>query len=500
MANISRRGPPAGRSRLHRWRHSPATSDIAFRAPPATPAPGLSESSPAHDLLGYRRALGNPPDWDADAIHGRRAPLDYWSAIPYLDPALGDHKVIWETNRHQHALALGRAFALTGDPRYRRTFTAHLEDWLGANPPLRGMNWSSMLELSFRSLSWTWGVEVSAAGYANDDTPWLVDLLIALDRQLAHIAENLSLYFSPNTHLTGEALALYAVSTAFPELRHSRARATLGRDVLLREAAHQVRPDGGHAELSTHYHRYSTDFYLLAVLVARAAGDPSSGRLEETARLQAACLRTLADDEGRLPLIGDDDGGQLFRFGEPCPANATSSLAAAADVLRDSALAVGAPPEDAYWILGRAPATFVHDGTAARWPSRILPDSGYVVSRTTDGSHLVFDAGAHGFLNGGHAHADALSLVLTVAGQPLLVDPGTATYTMDPAMRDRFRSSRMHNTVVLDGRDHAGRTRSRARAPTQLPSGAARSGRRLRSRHARVTDTLSRLRLRVPAG
>jgi hypothetical protein len=60
------------------------------------------------------------------------------------------------------------------------------------------------------------------------------------------------------------------------------------------------------------------------------------------------------------------------------------------------------------------------------------------------------DAGHHGFLNGGHAHADALSIVLTVAGEPLLIDPGTATYTMDSEVRDRFRSTAMHNTLVLD--------------------------------------------------
>ena len=50
------------------------------------------------------------------------------------------------------------------------------------------------------------------------DAGWLIDMLIALDRQLAHVAANLSYFFSPNTHLTGEALALYVVGTALPEL------------------------------------------------------------------------------------------------------------------------------------------------------------------------------------------------------------------------------------------------------------------------------------------
>jgi hypothetical protein len=412
-----------------------------------------------HDLLGYRDVrLADPPDWHADPIHQKRAPAVHWAAVPYLDPAYGDHKIIWETNRHQYWLTLGAAWWLTGDSRYRATFVAHLESWLQANPPLIGVNWASMLELAFRSMSWTWAVELFAAGGEHDDTPWLVDLLLSLDRQLTHIGQNLSRYFSPNTHLLGEALALYAVSAAFPELRRSRARMDDGRTVLLREIDRQVRPDGGHAELSAHYHRYTTDFYLLALMVARSTGDGAATAFEGVSRALAAYLRTIADDRGRLPLIGDDDGGQMFRFESPMPSDASSTLGIAATLLADASLAVGRPTEEEYWILGRPPDGAQRNlarGVPAPWSSRVMRDSGYFVSRTADGGHLVFEAGPHGFLNGGHAHADALSIVLNVSGKPLFVDPGTGSYTMDAALRDRFRSSRMHNTLVLDGLDHA---------------------------------------------
>jgi hypothetical protein len=406
-----------------------------------------------HDLLGYRDLrVGTPPDWHVDATNGRRPPLVHWTRVPYLDPAFGDHKVIWEINRHQYWMTLGSAYWLTGDRRYRDTVIAHLESWIAANPPLRGVNWASMLELAFRAMSWTWAVEFFAADGANDDTPWLVDLLVSLDAQLSHVSQNLSRYFSPNTHLTGEALALYAVSAAFPELRRSAARVEEGRTVLLAEARCQVLADGGHAELSAHYHRYTTDFYLLALMVARAAGDGAASTFEDTVRRLAAYLRTMADDRGVLPLVGDDDGGQLFRFNGRPPADASSTLAAAACVLGDSTLAVGPAGDEVGWILGRRAECGL---TRAPWRSRLLADSGYFVSRDGSGNHLVFDAGRHGFLNGGHAHADALSVVLRVHGEPLLVDPGTATYVADPALRDRMRSARMHNTVVLDGREHA---------------------------------------------
>lgn len=405
-----------------------------------------------YDLLGFRGlALGNPPDWHHDAVHGRRAPRGYWATVPFLDAASGDHKVIWEVNRHQHFLPLGAAWWLTGDPRFRETFIAHLESWLADNPPLDGVNWASMLELAFRTMSWTWAVEFFCAGAEQDRTPWLVDLFVALDRQLTHVEQNLSTYFSPNTHISGEALALYAVSRAFPELRRSQARAALARDILLREARAQIRPDGGHAELSSHYHRYSTDFYLLALQVARLTDDPVAEAFEGTVRAQASFLRTIADGRGQLPNTGDDDAGQLFAFRESPSGNAASTLAACAALLDDEALAVSTPGPELFWILGEAPRTVLRQGVRT-WPSRVLADSGYFVSRADDrGHHLVFDAGPHGFLNGGHAHADALSVLLTVSSEPLLVDPGTGTYTMDPALRDRLRAPDMHNTVTIDG-------------------------------------------------
>ncbi|HEY3884393.1 MAG TPA: alginate lyase family protein, partial [Vicinamibacterales bacterium] len=262
---------------------------------------------------------------------------------------------------------------------------------------------------------------------------------------------NLSRYFSPNTHLTGEALGLYAVSLALPELRQSAARVDLGRAILLAEANRQILRDGGHVERSPHYHRYSTDFYLLAFLVARAAGDPAAPALERALRAQSEYLRVIADDRAQLPLIGDDDGGQLFMFGAR-PSDARPTLNAAAALLDDPTLAVNPVGPETLWIVGGDVAPMPHvppaDGT------RLLADSGYVVARQS-GSRLVFDVGPHGYLNGGHGHTDALSIVATIDGDQVLVDPGTATYTMDAEARDRFRSARMHNTVTLDGQDGA---------------------------------------------
>jgi hypothetical protein len=408
-----------------------------------------------YDLLGYRGLhLGSTPDWHMDAVHGRRSPVVYWADVAFLDPAAGDHKVIWELNRHQHWLVWARAHALTGDRRFYRAFVGQLEDWLAANPPLMGINWASMLELALRGLAWLWSLEMFAPAAAHEDEPaWIIDLLLALDRQLTHIEQNLSRYFSPNTHLSGEALALYVAGCALPELAASARRVAIGREVLIQEATRQVRADGGHAELSAHYHRYSTDFYLLAARVAARAGDTAAPVFQEAARTQARYLRAICDDRGLRPQLGDDDGGQLFPICGSRVEDGRPTLAIAAVLLGEPGLRIGAVPEEAYWLCGAearsATLETPHTGSIA------LNASGYFVSRTAHGDHLVFDAGPHGFLNGGHAHADALAITLTVADRPLLIDAGTATYTMDLELRDRFRTTVMHNTVILDGRSQS---------------------------------------------
>ena len=435
----------------------------------ATRADGIIDGT--CDLLGYRNltyAPGGRIDWHLDAVNGRSAPLVFYGDVPFLNPEIGDHKVIWELNRHQHWMQLGRAAWLTGEARYPKAIVDQFESWLAANPPLVGVNWASMLEIAFRAISWTWALHaLLGVGRRESDvgrsSPWLVDMLIAIDRQLTHVERHLSYYFSPNTHLTGEALALYVVGTALPELSAAARWAQTGRRVLLDEIERQILPDGGHAERSTHYQRYTLDFYLLATQTARLAGETDAApRFEDAAHRLAIVTRAMADIDGRLPLIGDDDGGTLWPIAGRACNDVRDSLAVAAVVLNEPDLAAWGIPEEAFWIaapsaaaerltaFAEAPAVKKADTT-----STLLGETGYFVARGTDGSHAVLDVGPHGYRNCGHAHADALSLTLSIDGRPLLIDPGTSTYTMDPALRDRLRTTASHNTVTIDGRSQS---------------------------------------------
>src|SRR6185369_2471307 len=112
-------------------------------------------------LFGFQNlSFGNPIDWHFNPISGQRSPLVHWSSLNNLDThETGDRKIVWELNRHQYFSILGQAYWLTGDERFAETFVTHITGWMDQNPPKVGINWSSSLEIAFRSISWLWAFQ-----------------------------------------------------------------------------------------------------------------------------------------------------------------------------------------------------------------------------------------------------------------------------------------------------------------------------------------------------
>src|SRR5271165_7028833 len=62
---------------------------------------------------------GSTVSWRRDPQRGIETPQKYFRQIHYLDlAASGDHKLIWEVNRHQHLVLLAQACILTGRDEY----------------------------------------------------------------------------------------------------------------------------------------------------------------------------------------------------------------------------------------------------------------------------------------------------------------------------------------------------------------------------------------------
>ncbi len=406
------------------------------------------------DLMGHPDlSFGTPIDWQLDPTAGLRAPHVHWSRVPYLDAQLvGDHKVIWELNRHQWLVTLGQAYALTRDERWAQEIVSHLAHWLDANPPKLGINWASSLEVAFRAISWLCALRLIRTSAALTPTLY-ARLLESLHVHGRHLETYLSTYFSPNTHLTGEALGLFYLGTLLPELRRAPHWLRRGLAILEAQLPIHVRPDGVYFEQATQYHRYTTDFYLHLVLLAEANGVRLSAQVRTSLERLLEHLLHLSRPDGTIPLFGDDDGGRLIQLDARTPDDVRALLAAGAVVFNREDFAFGARGDLAgmIWLLGASGLQHFDalQPTPPRDLARSFPDGGYDVARESwcsDADWLAFDCGPHGVMNGGHAHADALAFELAVAGRPVLVEAGT--YTYPGPERNAFRDGTAHNTLT----------------------------------------------------
>lgn len=408
-----------------------------------------------YHLLGYPvLQFGSPIDWQYDPLRDRHAPRVHWSRVPFLDVRqAGDHKVIWELNRHRHLVTLALAHRVTGDPRFAREAVSQLNAWISANPPKIGINWASSLEIAIRSIAWCWCLHLlrDTPALSGRDLARVLKVLVLNGR---HIEAHLSTYYAPNTHLSGEALGLLYLGCAFPELSDAARWQSTGWRILEQELPRQVRADGTYYEQSTFYQRYVADFYLHATLLGRRSTPHDGGQWLE--RTIAACevLAAITRADGSIPLLGDDDGGRLLPLTSAPPTDFRPTLACASMVLKRPDLG---PGPGAWWsealVLEGPHAVLAPEADRAPRASEVFADGGLVVMRrcTHADDLLVFDAGAHGTprTNGTHSHADALSIDVTVGGTPMVVDPGTYSYVADPQMRDHMRLASSHNGLTL---------------------------------------------------
>jgi uncharacterized heparinase superfamily protein len=415
------------------------------------------------DLLGFNDlSFGNPIDWHLEPVSGKRTNLDHWSKIEYLNPAIaGDKKVTWELNRHAHFVTLGQAYWLTNDERFAEAFVLQATSWMNANPPNLGINWASSLELAFRIIAWLWALHLFAESH-HLTSKFVARLLKFLVAQGRHIESYLSHYFSPNTHLTGEALGLLYLGTALPELSRAKAWQQIGLNILLEQLSSHIRKDGVYFEQSSYYHRYTVDFFIHLLTLARSSYWPLSAEMEERIALALDHLMWITQPDGTTPFFGDDDGGRLLKLGERAPGDFRDTLATGAALFNrgDWKFVAGDAAIETLWLLG--PEGFERYNEIEIQPpaesARAFTEGGYYVTRDSwrkDATYALIDCGPLGIFNCGHAHADALAFEFAAQGTTWLIDSGTFTYTGDPEIRNQFRETAAHNTATVDGQSQS---------------------------------------------
>lgn len=408
-------------------------------------------------LLGYEHIQhGSTIDWHSDLVHGKRSSLKPWYQIDHLDfGQVGDHKIIWELNRHQHLVTLAKAWRLTGNRRYRDELVQQWHSWHQGNPYPIGINWASALEAAFRSLSWIWVREL-LHGCPDLPATFPADLLSALQQHGRYIELHLSTYFSPNTHLIGEAVALFFLGVLCPEIPEAERWKAKGWKIVLEETERQVRPDGVYFEQSLHYHVYALDFFLHARILASNNGCVIPREFDDVIRRMLSVVDALSEfapPEG----FGDDDGGRVFNPRRNRTEHMTDPLAIGSAIYGDQ-YAASRLTEESIWLFGDgAIASLAQPHSVPTGQSRAFSSGGiYLINDLVPVSQqMMIDAGPQGTGRSGHGHADALSVRMNVDSRRILVDPGAYCYISADGNRDRFRGTSSHNTLRVDNLDQA---------------------------------------------
>ena len=462
-------------------------------ARPSVPAgqcgrPWLARLPRAFDVAHYRRAadrildgtfdvfslrgvqLGFPPQWNVDPRTGTAAPLVFGKELNYRDPTVvGDVKYLWEPNRHLELVTLAQAWHLTHEERYAFGCRTLLDSWFSQCPYPRGVNWCASLEHAVRLVNWSFawfllGAEQSILFADGEGRAFRARWLDSIYRHCHFIPRHWSRHSSANNHLLGEATGLFVAASTWPLWRQSAAWERQARAELAREALAQTFADGVNKEQAIWYHHAVADMMLVAGLVARANGRDFGQDYWARLEVMLEFIASVMDVGGNVPMIGDADEGVLLRFTPDREADVYRSLLSTGAVLfgRPAMRAKGAVFDDkTRWLLGdEAQAAFDRIDASKAFPvRRAFPEGGYFVLgedfETPREVRLVADAGPLGYLAiAAHGHADALAFTLSVGGQPILVDPGTFSYSTTP-WRHYFRGTAAHNTVVVDDQDQS---------------------------------------------
>jgi hypothetical protein len=318
---------------------------------------------------------------------------------------------------------------------------------MDANPPFSGINWVSCIELALRLISVA--TAFSIVGLAHLTAEQRAGLSRFFHAHEYWIARYPSLYSSANNHYMAELTGLITSAKFAQGDSRSMELGLKSIDRLIEQLELQILPDGVGAEQAPNYTAFAVELALFGLRVARRSADQITEVARQRLGAYADHIRWLMDENGGLPDIGDWDNSRVIAMEqEPEAGYAASIVSAVSGYLNRPDLAPAMHVPHIRDIVFSSTTSGLPCGSGMRtWK-----EGGYSVIRRESPLPFVFvlDHGPLGYLSiAAHGHADALAIWLSVRGQPIIIDAGTYLYHSDPAWRERFRGTPLHNTLCI---------------------------------------------------
>lgn len=321
---------------------------------------------------------------------------------------------LWRYNLHyfEYAAAMGWAFARENNKAAYETFRALVLDWINACPPATPVAWDPY-PISLRVSNWLKAYSAMEPAL-QADIEFAATLRSSIYNQMLFLEQNIEYHLLGN-HLIENGRALLLAGLFFQDETARRWR-TKGEQILWQELREQFLKDGAHYERSPMYHQIMLGLYQDVADVLEARQEQVPPGLHDLIRSMRTWLAATLHPDGEIALFNDA----------------------------------------AFGIAG-SPSIFLQGDERTDDGLQSFADSGYFTFRQKErGNYLLLDCGPLGpEYQPGHGHCDTLSYELSVGGQRMIVDSGVESYYGDLDWRLYYRSTRAHNTVVVDGAEQS---------------------------------------------
>ncbi|MBK8822796.1 MAG: alginate lyase family protein [Anaerolineales bacterium] len=366
-------------------------------------------------------------------------PLQHWTAYESNHKLLSsfiflhnDIKYLWEPARFAFAFTLGRAYHLTQDNQYAESFWKYFESFTQNNPANLGPHWMNGQEVAIRLMSLVWADHVFETAPASS-----YERRAALHRSIFEHASRIpsTLVYARsqnNNHLVTEAAAIYTAGLFFK----NKTWRALGWKWLNWAFQNQIGSYGEYIQHSTNYHRVMLQTALWINFIKQ---DVFSISTSQAIGRSAHWLFSLLDNaSGLTPNLGANDGALIFPLSASAFDDYRPTVQAAARAFLRTSLESGVWDEMSLWFGLKA-------------TERIADSSAYLTENLRGQNSWAYLRASH--FKSRLSHIDQLHLDLWWRGLNITQDAGTYLYNAAAPWDNPLVTTRVHNTVTVDGRD-----------------------------------------------
>jgi heparan-sulfate lyase len=345
-----------------------------------------------------------------------------WSTCP-----VPDREWVWQLNRMNFWIAMGKAYWHTGDEKYAEVWAKQLTDWIRKNPndPAHHYAWRS-IEAGIRGNQW-----MELFQRFIDSPAFTPEVLTAfLNSCYDHASYLMTKYSSLSNWGLMEAEGMAFISTIFPQFKDDETWRTEAIRRLNEEITLQVYPDGFQRELSFGYHTGCIGWFMRTYRLTQLNGTESAfpdSYLRTVEKMCEAVMKMTFPDGTHAP-FGDDWQGT--------PGQHSRDFRYWAELF---------DRHDFLYL-----ATDGQEGTPPVQTAFALPESGMYSMRSgwnKDAVCMTLKCGPDG---GWHSQPDNGTFDLYAGGRNLMPDGGCYIYSGDPENRNWFRQTKVHKTLTLN--------------------------------------------------